>query len=436
MGQGEELLALSQRDRDRVKELHGVIRGQQKLREAAQHLGMSTKQARRLLERVVEEGDRGAIHRLRGQPSNRRIPKRVRVKALKRLERAEYHDFGPTLATEHLERIDIYVSRETVRKWMKEAGLWKPRSRKVKAIHVWRERREAFGELVLVDTSEHDWLEGRGPKLYLVALIDDATSRLWARFVESDSTAANLQTLRDWLELYGRPVALYSDKNSIFLTPRSVEEVEKYGPPPPTDYAAALEDLRIEWIAAHSPQAKGRVERAFGTLQDRLLKEMRVDKVRTLDQANQFLREEFIPFWNGRFTHKPRSTRDAHRPLGPIQLDSVLCHRHERVVTSDYTLSLDGRLWAISKEDVLPGLRKSRVLIEQRLDGSHWVRFRRKFIPLRPLPKPAPVAARPSGLRPSGLAAKKNQPPKNKYKPPPNHPWRQPFKRDIPTLLR
>jgi hypothetical protein len=436
MEQGEGLLALSQRDRDRLKELHGVIRGHQQLGDAAAHLGVSTKQARRLLERIVEEGDQGVIHRLRGRASNRGIPKRIRAKAVKRLGREEYHDFGPTLASEHLERIDIHVSRETVRKWMKEAGLWRPRSRRVKTVHVWRERREAFGELVLVDTSEHDWLEGRGPKLYLVALIDDATSRLWARFVESDTTAANLQTLRDWLELYGRPVALYSDKNSIFLTPRSAEQVEKYGPPPPTDYAAALEDLRIEWIAAHSPQAKGRVERAFGTLQDRLLKEMRVDKVRTLDKANQFLREEFIPFWNGRFTHKPRCTRDAHRPLGPIQLDSVLCHRHERLVTSDYTLSLDGRLWAISKESVLPGLRRSRVLVEQRLDGTHWVRFRRKLIPLRPLPRPAPVASSPSGLRPSGLDAKKHSAPKGKYKPPANHPWRRPFKRDISILQR
>jgi hypothetical protein len=436
MWQGEELLALSQRDRDRLKELHGVIRGQQNLREAARHLRLSTKQARRLLRRVEEEGDRGVIHRLRGRRSNRGIPKRIRAKALKRLGRTEYHDFGPTLAAEHLERIDISVSRETVRKWMKEAGLWKPRSRKVKAVHVWRERREAFGELVLVDTSEHEWLEGRGPKLYLVALIDDATSRLWARFVESDSTAANLQTLRDWLELYGRPVALYSDKNSIFQTPRSAEETEKWGPAPPTDYAAALQDLRIEWIAAHSPQAKGRVERAFGTLQDRLLKEMRVDQVRSLDEANRFLWEEFIPFWNGRFTHKPRVARDAHRPLGPIQLDSVLCHRHERSVTSDYTLSLHGRLWAISRADVLPGLRKARVLVEQRLDGSHWVRFRKKFIPLRPLPKPAPLAASPSGLRPSGLAAKTKPIPKSKYKPPRTHPWRQPFKRDTSTLHR
>jgi hypothetical protein len=436
MEQGEGLLALSQRDRDRLKELHGVIRGQQRLRDAARHLGLSTKQARRLLERIVEEGDQGVIHRLRGRSSNRGIPFRIRTKALKRLRRGEYHDFGPTLAAEHLERIDIYVSRETVRKWMQEAGLWKPCPRKVKAVHVWRERREAFGELVLVDTSEHDWLEGRGPKLYLVALIDDATSRLWARFVDSDTTVANLQALRDWLELYGRPVALYTDKNSIFLTPRCADKVEKYGPPPPTDYAAALEDLRIEWIAAHSPQAKGRVERAFGTLQDRLLKEMRVGKVHTLDKANQFLREEFIPFWNGRFTKKPRSPRDAHRPLGPIHLDSVLCHRHERLVTSDYTLSLDGRLWAISRQDVLPGLRKSRVLVEQRLDGSHWVRFRKKFIPLRPLPLPAPVAASPSGLRPSGLAAKKKSAHKRKHKPAPDHPWRKPFKRDTSSLHR
>jgi DNA-binding Lrp family transcriptional regulator len=417
---GEDVLALNQQDRDRLKELHAVVRGQQKVGEAARHLGLSRRQVRRLVRRLRREGDRGVIHRLRGRPSNRRIPERVRARALALLAQEEYRDFAPTLAAEHLGRIGIDVSRETVRSWQTQAGLWKPGRQKVEAVHVWRQRRVAFGELVLMDTSDHDWLEGRGPRLYLVAMIDDASSRLWGRFVESDSTAENLRTLRGWLERYGRPLALYTDKNTIFQTPRSAEWVEQYGPPPPTDFAAALEELRIEWIPAHSPQAKGRVERLFDTLQDRLVKEMRIAGVASVEQADRFFRERFLPFWNERFTVAPRSSRDAHRPLGSFRLDSVLCHRFERKVSTDYTLRLNGQHWLIARAHVGPGLRHSRVLVEQRLDGSSWVRYRGRHLPLQPAPPPA---ASPFGLRPPGPAAKPKLPAKA-CRPPKDHPWR------------
>jgi hypothetical protein len=428
---GEDVLALNQRDRDRLKEIHGVIRERQKVSEAAWHLGLSRRQALRLVRRVEREGDRGVLHRLRGRRSNRAISEEERERALALLKREEYRDFAPTLAAEHLERIGIRVSRETVRGWQIEAGLWRARREKVQAVHVWRERRAAFGELVLMDTSDHDWLEGRGPRLYLVAMIDDATSRLWGRFVETDSTAENLWTLRGWLELYGRPLALYTDKNSIFQTARSADQLHRDGPAPPTHFAAALEELRIEWIPAHSPQAKGRVERAFQTLQDRLLKEMRVARVCSVDEADRFLCEQFIPFWNGRFSKPPRSLHDAHRPLGSVKLDSVLCHRYERLITTDYTLSLNGRRWRVPKAHVQPGLRKSRVLVEQRLDGSRWVRYRGKHLPLQPLPPSTPVAASPSGLRPPGLAAKSLPLPRPRPKPAPDHPWRRPFSRTL-----
>ena len=383
---GEDVLALNQRDRDRLKELHAVIKGRQKLGEAAKHLGLSRRQTRRLVRRVEREGDRGVLHRLCGRPSNRAIPEKVRLRALALLGQEQYRDFAPTLAAEHLARAGIEVSRETVRAWQSEAGLWRPRRQRIEAVHVWRERRAAFGELVLMDTSEHDWLEGRGPRLYLVAMIDDATSRLWGRFVESDSTTENLRTLRGWLEQHGRPLALYTDKNTIFQTPRTAEQIQHWGPAAPTHFAAALEELRIEWIAAHSPQAKGRVERLFETLQDRLVKEMRIAGMCTAEAADAFLRERFIPSWGERFVRTPRSSCDAHRPLGSLRLDSVLCHRHERLVTSDYTLRLNGRRWAIARRQVQPGLRKSRVIVEERLDGSCWARYRGRHLPLQPLP--------------------------------------------------
>jgi DNA-binding Lrp family transcriptional regulator len=422
---GEDVLALNEQDRDRLKELHAVVRRQQKVGEAARHLGLSPRQVRRLVRRLRREGDRGVIHRLRGRPSNRRIPEQERERALSLLVREEYRDFAPTLAAEHLWRIGIEVSRETVRSWQTEAGLWRPGKQKIEAVHVWRERRAAFGELVMMDTSDHDWLEGRGPRLYLVAMIDDATSRLWGRFVESDSTAENLRTLRGWLERHGRPLALYTDKNTIFQTPRSAELVDRYGPPPPTDFGAALEELRIEWIAAHSPQAKGRVERLFETLQDRLVKEMRIAGVASLEQADRFFREQFLSFWNERFTVAPRTSRDAHRSLGSFRLDSVLCHRFKRKVSTDYTLRLDRQRWRILRAHVQPGLRNSRVLIERRLDGSSWVRYRGHHLPLQLAP-----AASPSGLRPPGPAAKPKLPARA-WRPPKDHPWRVAIHHDV-----
>jgi hypothetical protein len=203
-----------------------------------------------------------------------------------------------------------------------------------------------------MDTSDHDWLEGRGPRLYLIAMIDDATSRLWGRFVESDSTAENLLTLRGWLERQGRPLALYTDKNTIFQAPRWAELIDRYGPPAPTHFAAALEELRTEWIPAQSPQAKGRVERLFETLQDRLVKEMRIAGIDSAEQADRYFRETFIPFWDERFTVAPRSSHNAHRPLGSFRLDSVLCRRFERKVATDYTLRLSGQRWLIPRAHV------------------------------------------------------------------------------------
>jgi DNA-binding Lrp family transcriptional regulator len=415
----EGFLALSQRDRDRLKELHGVIRRQIAVREAARRVKLSPRQVRRLLKRVRSEGDRGVIHRLRGRRSNRRLGEKVRAKALALLRRPEYRDFGPTLGSEHLARRDVVVSRETLRRWMVEEGLWRGRQQRIEQIHIWRERRAAFGELVLMDSSDHAWLEGRGPRIWLVAMIDDASSRLWARFVERDTTEENLRTLRGWLERYGRPLALYTDKDSIFVTSRSRQQIEQWGPAPATDFAEALAELGIEWIAAHSPQAKGRVERLFETLQDRLLKELRVAHVSTLEAANQFLEEWFLPFWQERFTVEARQAHDAHRPLGTADLDSVLCLRETRKLTSDYTLSLNRQRWAISRDQVRPGLRNARVLVERRLDGSLWARFRGHHLQLRAAP-----AAKPCGLRPPGLAAK----PKLKVppwpKPAPDHPWR------------
>jgi transposase len=418
-----ERIALSQRERDRLKVLHEVKQKQLTQRAAAERLKVTDRHVRRLLVGLRERGDGSVVHGLRGRPSNRKLSVRLEQKILARL-RQRYAGFGPTLAAEHLAQEGFLVSRETLRKWMTQAALWRPRSQRVKKIHVWRERRASFGELVMQDSSPFRWLEERGPACHLIALIDDATSRLWGRFTEHDTTEENLRTLQGWLQRYGRPVAHYTDKNSIFQKagPQPLPE-QLRGDPLRTQFARALQELGIEWIAAHSPQAKGRIERLFETLQDRLVKEMRLAGTDSIPAANHFLQMHFIPEWEKRFTVTPRHPRNAHRRLGrEHRLEEILSVRVARQVADDHTVSWDGERWGVPREEVCAGLRGAKVEIERRLDGSHWLRFRNRYLRLRHCPAPARHAVSPSGLRPPVLTA--NQLSRVYKSAPANHPWR------------
>jgi transposase len=433
-----ERIAMSQRERDRLRVLHEVKQKHLTQVEAAQRLKVTDRHVRRMLIRMGERGDGGIVHQLRGRPSNRKLAASLEQKILARI-RHRYADFGPTLAVEHLAKEGLRVSRETLRKWMIQGALWRPRRQRVKAVHVWRERRARFGELAMQDSSPFRWLEDRGPACQLIAVIDDATSRIWARFAEHDNTEENLRTLGGWLRRYGRPLAHYTDRNSIFQTTRPAQLAEQLrGHPARTQFGRALNELGIEWIAAHSPQAKGRIERLFETLQDRLVKEMRLAGIDTIQAANQFLELRFIPEWEQRFTVAPRQPRNAHRPLGPEhRLEEILSVRVARQVAQDHTVSWEGNRWSVLREEVRAGLPGAQVEIERRLDGSHWLRFRGRYLRLRHCPEPPPRATSPSGLRPPGLVAKKNKQPKPKYIPPRQHPWRTFLygrKPDISTL--
>src|SRR6266481_3086202 len=418
-----ERIALSQRERDRLRVLHEVKQKQITQIEAARRLKVSDRHIRRLLFRLGEQGDRAVIHGLRGRPSNRRLTAGFEQKVVARV-RQRYADFGPTLAAEHLAQEGLPVSRETLRKWMAQASLWRPRSQRVKTIHVWRERRASFGERVMQDSSPFRWLEERGPACRLIAVIDDATSRLWGRFTEHDTTEENLRTLGGWLERYGRPLAHYTDKNSIFRMagPAALPE-QLRGEKARSLFGRALRELGIEWIAAHSPQAKGRIERLFETLQDRLVKEMRLTGVDRIEAANHFLQMRFLPEWERRFSVAPRNPRNAHRRLYREQrLEEILSVRVVRKVADDHTVSWDGNRWGVPREEVCAGLRGAPVEMERRLDGSHWLRFRGRYLRLRHCPEPASRAVSPSGLRPPVLTAKQQS---RVYKSaPPNHPWR------------
>jgi hypothetical protein len=311
---------MTQRDRDRLVVLRKAEKKLIGQGQAARELGVTSRQVRRLLLRLKKEGDKAVVHKLRGRPSNRKTGVKTREKIVRILSEEVYRDFGPTLAGEYLaDKHDIRIGREALRQVMISAGLWRARGRKVEAVHQWRERRSCRGELIQWDTSTHDWLEGRGKTIYLIHMIDDATSELTARFVRHDSTEENMSVFRFYLERHGRPVAFYTDKASLFQTavkaPRYVDVAGDRPELPPTQIGRALRELSVVWIAAHSPQAKGRVERSFQTAQDRLVKGLRIAGATTLEEANRYFDEEFMPWWNQHLVVTPANPSDAHRTL-------------------------------------------------------------------------------------------------------------------------
>jgi transposase len=377
---------MTQKERDRLVALKKAKKKLITQKQAAAEIGVSERQVRRLLGSLKERGDRAVIHAMRGGPSNRKIAGEIEEKAVEILSQDVYQGFGPTLAAEYLaKQHKLEVSRETLRGWMIAAKLWRAKPKRAKKVHTWRARRSRFGELVQWDTSEHPWLEGRGPKLYLISMVDDATSRLLARFVEHDSREENMRVLWSYLEKNGRPLSFYTDKASLFanlLKTRRGEMTEKDAPRlPPTQIGRALRELDIEWIAAHSPQAKGRIERGFGTAQDRLVKGLRVARVRTLEQANAYLESEFLPWWNQTLTVRPACSDDAHRLLGKEHnLAASLSHVETRQMANDYTIRFDNQLYQIQRSDIRAGLRGGTVRVEKRLDGSLAVRFRDHYL--------------------------------------------------------
>jgi transposase len=418
-------LRMSQQERDWLQYLSACDRGLEGLTQEriASLMGCSVRTVGRRLARYRAEGDAGLVHRSRGRPSNRRLPEALQQQAVA-LVAEHYPDFGPTFAAEKLaERHGIFISRESLRRLMSAAGIWKPRARK--AIHrKWRQRRACVGELVQVDTSEHDWLEGRGPKVVLISLIDDATSRVFRRFYPTDSTVTNMAHLQEYFTRYGRPVALYGDKASHFVTnlPPDIQE-QLAGEKPLAQIGRALRELDITWIAAHSPQAKGRVERSFETAQDRLVKELRLAQVNDLETANGFLEEYDKNVTNQRFTSAPACELDAHRPLDGHDLQAILSVQDERTITRDYCFQYDRQRYQIPKEAARPGMVGNTILVEQRLDGTRQFRWRGQYLQCLLLPAPATKAADTKSTparRPPAETAERPDPPKPK----PGHPWK------------
>jgi hypothetical protein len=433
-------IEMSQRERDRLRVLQDVEEGRFTQAKAAQLLKLSVRQLRRLQQRWRKHGDAALVHRLRGKPSNRRHDAALKKKAVQAYRR-RYADFGPTLASEKLAEEGLPIAVNTLRRWLLAEGLWRRRRRRERHRKC-RPRRSCFGELVQMDTSIHDWTEGRGPNMVLITMIDDASSRLLARFYPADTVEAHFDLLGRWLQKHGRPVALYTDRHSIF----EPQDKGRFNPEAATQFGRALDELDIELIKAYSPQAKGRVERSFGTAQDRWVKEMRLAKVKTIDQANALL-ERLLPEHNRRFSVPPAQSSDAHRRLGSgHHLAAILSVQHERVVANDYTIRFENRLYQLDKP-IYPGQRGGKVTVELRLDGTMAIRFGSRYLNYHEIPR-RPAATNKdgesletpsSGVKPtngrSGRTPAEPYPPAGEdqptttgpYRPAADHPWRRGF---------
>ena len=374
------LIAMSERDLQRIEVLSKVIAGRMTLVSAARVLELSTRQVRRLLERISTGGAASIRHKAIGRPSNNRINDGVRDYAVT-LVRERYADFGPTLAAEKLaERDGLTVSRETLRQWMAEAGLWLSRKQR-RTFHQPRLRREAYGELVQIDGSEHRWFEDRGDPCSLLVFIDDATGKLMQlRFVRSESAFSYFEALELYLKAHGAPVAFYSDKHSVFR----VAKKEARGGQGMTQFGRALCELNIEILCANSSQAKGRVERMNRTLQDRLIKDLRLEGICGMDDGNAFL-PRFMERYNRQFSITPARSDDLHRPLNlaPDRLRDVLCKREQRYVGAQLTFSFERQRIMLEETEVTRGLVGRYVETYALADGRLDVRWKGHSLPYR-----------------------------------------------------
>jgi len=407
---GEDMIMARQGEIKRLHVIQKVVERVIKQVEAAAILSLSSRQIRRIIKRIRLEGDKGIIHKSRGRPSNRRIPGKIRDKVIQ-LYRKQYQDFGPTLASEKLlERDGIRINDETLRMWLMESGDWK-KSRKTRGHRQWRERRHHDGEMVQMDGSHHDWFEGRGPWCVLMGYIDDATGEAFGRFYPYEGTIPAMDSFRRYIKKNGLPMSVYLDKHTTYKsTAKPTIQDELNNTQPLSEFERALKELGVEVIHANSPQAKGRIERLFGTLQDRLVKEMRLREIRTIAEANRFL-EEYLPIYNSRFAVCPKGKDNLHRPVGRgVDLNGILCMKTERTLRNDFTVAHNNKFYQVEDHISTP-----KVVVQDRLDGSIRITYKNRALRFMEISeRPKPVKSPPIVVR-----VRKSSTPEA------NHPWRK-----------
>lgn len=398
---------MSKKELTRIDILCRIERGEETIEHAAHLLGLSERQMYRVVKRYRALGEAGLCHGLRGRRSNQRLPSELCTSVMK-LFREQYSDYGPTLFSEKLEEYhSITVSRHTITRWLKAEHLY-VRQRERRRHRRKRERREAIGELVQLDGTFHDWFEGRGAECCLIVMIDDASSRLYLHFAESESTESVLTCLRGYIERHGIPSEIYTDYGSVYIDNKKPEHLTQYG--------RVLKCLNINPIYARSPQAKGRVERANRTLQDRLLKALRENNISTIEEANHFVLEQFCERHNRRFSHQ-EGLADVHRTSSGIDFDTIFCYETSRSVNHDYTITLNSIFLQIERSKAPMPPPRSRVVVQKWFDGSihvYWNDHELTFTVCKERPKRRPA----------------NRPPAA------DHPWRRPVSKKIQKTKR
>ena len=413
-------IIMSQKEIKRYDIINKVINKELKGSDATKLLVLSTRQIRRLKKKVKEEGVKGLTHGNRGKTSNHKMPDQERQK-ITNLIKEHYSDFGPLLASEKLlERHKIKRNKGTVRAIMIEEGLWKPKAKKKEVHRQWRQRKASYGEMIQYDGSYEYWFENRSAKCCLLAGIDDANSRVWMKFDKHEGVEPTFNFWREYIERFGKPYSIYVDK---FSTYSMNHKLAKQNPDTLTQFQRAMErGLNIEIVHAGSAQAKGRVEKLFRTLQDRLIKELRLNNISTIKEANKFLEEDFLLKFNAKFMVEPRTESDLHKKLTKQEtneLDSIFSRQYQRTVRNDFTISYEKNWYQLTEDQPATICKQDKITVEERIDNSIQFRLRGKYLNYKLLP------ARPEKISkkvPWVIAQSSNRKP---HTPPANHPWRK-----------
>jgi hypothetical protein len=410
---------MSRKERERLTIMAGVTDQKLTLVQASELMEVCYRQSKRIWKRYQDEGDGGLVHRLRGKPSARRKPPELRAQALARYAEERYAGFGPTLMAEHLAREKLVVGHETLRRWRMAEGEHTVRRRKQKH-RQWRERKPSFGAMLQLDGSHHDWFEGRGPRCVLMVMVDDATNQMRARFLAEETTRASYDVLEGWVRQHGLPASLYVDRDSIYRCEGVASIAEQLaGKAPQTQFGRAMEQLGIELILANSPQAKGRVERMNGVLQDRLVKELRLAGISDMASANRFLDGKYLRGFNRQFARVAASPLDVHRAV-PRHLNEVLSWEEERVVQGDWTVACEGKRYQLDRQHEALSLVRRKVIVRTLRNGRVQLVYQGKLLKWRALPAGAARKTSPVKVKPPGKVKTKPE-----TRPAGNHPWRR-----------
>ena len=382
----EGCLLMSRKELHRKSVLELVMAKRLSLVEASKRMNLSYRQTLRVYKRFRQQGDAGLVHRRRGQSSNRAYAAAFRNRVLQRYrKRYKPHDLGPTLAAEKLAEEGLAVDHETLRRWLLEEGDWKKR-RKRRSHRTRRERRAHFGELVQMDGSHHNWFGREKEKSCLMNMVDDATGKTLGLMDHQETTEAAMRLLWRWIERYGVPMALYTDKKNVYISEREPTlEEQLAGEEAKTAFGKACDKLGIKIIAAHSPQAKGRVERSNSTYQDRLVKELALRRITTCATADKLLNNGFTDGLNAKFAIEPLEIEDYHCSLSKgLKLDDVFCFESHRVLQNDWTIRYENRYYQILKENKPLPKPKDKILVRTHLDGRVQLLYREKALAFSP----------------------------------------------------